>query len=226
MTAREAAHARQAAAQGRLRALAAGVQETAARQELKATRFRRIGSPEAAPVAVSSWQLFPTPQPIARRMVAAADLRPGLRILEPSAGLGALVAAALEAGARPEDFAACELSPTVAGEFSRDFPGVALVVGDFLKTSIEALGGPFDRVLTNPPFHRGDDARHLLRAAEMLRPDGLLVGLCYDGAAFQNVIRTRCETWERLPDRSFREAGTDAGVVLVTMRHRPQEDWS
>lgn len=38
-------------------------------------------------------QLFPTPPPLARRMVALADIRPEHFVLEPSAGTGNLLRA-------------------------------------------------------------------------------------------------------------------------------------
>ncbi len=47
---------------------------------------------EGVKVAVVD-QLFPTPPDLASRMVDAADIRPGHRVLEPSAGTGALLLA-------------------------------------------------------------------------------------------------------------------------------------
>lgn len=210
----------QAEARDRLVSLAGGCAETASAQAARAVRFRRIaGRAEngTAPVAVSSWQMFPTPAPVAERMMDAAGLRPGMKVLEPSAGTGNLVRAAMARGIAPGDFTACEVSPDVAREFARDFPGVPLLVGDFLEQSLEALGGPFDRVIMNPPFHRGEDARHLMRARVMLAAGGVLVGLCYDGRAFREVIAPACSWFERLEPGSFRASGTRADVVMVCL---------
>lgn len=210
----------------RLHALGDAVRAAQESQAARAERFRRIaGRAEngTAPVAVSAWQLFPTPAAVAARMAAAARLGmqvadPRLRILEPSAGTGNLVRAMLATPRVLREFVtAVEVAPDVAREFARDFPAVRLVVGDFLERTAEDLGGPFDRVVMNPPFHRGEDARHILHAAEMLRPDGLLVGLCYDGRAFRDELLPRCATWERLPADSFASSGTRADVVLLTM---------
>lgn len=211
---------------GRSRLLAArDVLRAAERsQEERAGRFRRIAGRAtngSAPVAVSSWQLFPTPPDVAACMMDAAGLpgalRPGLRALEPSAGTGNLVRSMLALDVAPDEVTACEVAPEVAREFAADFPGVRLVVGDFLAQSVETLGGRFDLVVMNPPFHRGKDARHILHAAEMLAPGGRLVGLCYDGRAFRETIRPCCESFEVLPCGSFRSSGTSAGVVMVTL---------
>lgn len=202
----------------RLHALADANREARASQEERAGRFRRIAGRHengTAPVAVSAWQLFPTPAAVADRMMDAADLAPGLRVLEPSAGTGNLVRAILARGA---DVVACEIAPRVAEEFALDFPAVSLFVGDFLERTAAELGGPFARVVMNPPFHRGEDARHILHAAGMLAPGGLLVGLCYDGRAFREELAEWCATSERLPPGSFAESGTRADVVMVTMR--------
>jgi phospholipid N-methyltransferase len=212
---------RQAAATSRLHGLRDSIRDAAQSQAERAGRFRRIaGRAEngTAPVAVSSWQLFPTPAAVAERMMDAAELAPGLRVLEPSAGTGNLVRAMLARGVRAEDVTACEVSAVVAREFARDFPTVPLVVDDFLEQSAVTLGGPFDRIVANPPFHRGEDARHILHAAGMLAPGGVLVGLCYDGRAFREELRDICWTHERLPAGSFREAGTRADVVMVVMK--------
>lgn len=205
-------------AKERLRGLVDPLRAAEASQRERAERFRRLAARAengTAPVAVSAWQLFPTPEDVAERMIDAADLSPGLLVLEPSAGTGNLVRAILARGA---DVVACEIAPKVAEQFALDFPSASLVVGDFLAQSVESLGGPFARVVMNPPFHRGDDARHILHAAEMVAPGGVLVGLCYEGRAFREELLDWCSSWERLPPNSFKEAGTRADVIMVTMR--------
>jgi phospholipid N-methyltransferase len=210
----------QEAATERLRDLGAAISGAQRSQEERRARFQRIAGRKAngtAPVAVSAWQLFPTPAAVADRMMDAAALSPGMLVLEPSAGTGNLVRSALARGVRPEDVRACEVSGQVADEFARDFPAVRLFLGDFLERGTQEIGGPFDRVLMNPPFHRGEDARHIVHAAGMLAPGGLLVALCYDGRAFREELEEWCATAERLPAGSFRECGTRAEVVMVTI---------
>ena len=211
---------RQLAATSRLHELGVGLRDAERSQAERASRFRRIAGRHengSAPVAVSAWQLFPTPAAVAERMMDWAQLAPGLLVLEPSAGTGNLVRAMLARGVHAEDITAGEIAEDVAREFMRDFPDVPMLVGDFLEWPPTSGGDGFDRVVMNPPFHRGEDARHIHHAAGMLKPGGMLVGLCYDGRAFQDEIRDYCAEWERLPENSFREAGTRSDVVMVRM---------
>jgi hypothetical protein len=68
-----------------------------AMQEMKPRFDRLAGRHEngAAPVAVSAYQLFQTPVPIAAQLAALLGLKPSARVLEPSAGLGRLIDAIL-----------------------------------------------------------------------------------------------------------------------------------
>lgn len=166
-----------------------------------------------APKAVSAWQLFPTPPEVAVRMVALAGIEPGHRVLEPSAGTGRL----LDAMPTWAQVTAVEKVADLQALLYARFPGMTLKGRDFLACTCHQLGGPFDRVVMNPPFERGTDVRHILHAQSLLAPGGLLVALCYDGAAQNRKLRPIAKTWELLPAGSFRSEGTGAGVVLMTL---------
>lgn len=70
---------------------------------------------------------FPTPESVADEMVAAADIQPGMRVLEPSAGMGHIAERIRAAGTEPE-----------VGEFANDrrelleAKGFTVVAQDFL----------------------------------------------------------------------------------------------
>lgn len=174
-----------------------------------APRFQALAN-RGAPVVITSHNLFPTPVDVVQRLLALADVRPGMRVLEPSAGTGRILSA-LPAGC---DVVAVELSPDLQRYLYGAFPGVALKGGDFLT---RADLGDFDRVVMNPPFQRGEDVRHILHARSMLKPGGRLVSLCYDGVKQNRDLRPLATTWEVLPAGSFKSEGTNAGVVLLTI---------
>jgi phospholipid N-methyltransferase len=186
------------------------------RMAAQAPRFAKLASRHengTAPQAVSSHQLFPTPPEIAWRMVSMAGIQPGHRVLEPSAGTGRLlVRMPVDA-----DVTAVEISPELQAVIYQDFPGVKLKAGDFLARTCADLGGPFDRIVMNPPFTRGSDVRHILHARTLLARDGHLVALCYDGVEQNKRLRPIAKSWEVLPAGSFRSEGTGAGVVLLTL---------
>ena len=166
-----------------------------------------------APRAVSSFQLFQTPEALAARMVELADPRPGLDWLEPSAGLGRILRPIMSTS--PGSVTACEESPEIAGELFRTFPTLTIWQGDFLERSpTVAIEGPFDRVAMNPPFHMRADIRHILRALDFLRPGGVLVGLCLATRHRETALRSLADHWELLPPSTFAREGTRVETYL------------
>jgi hypothetical protein len=161
--------------------------------------------------AVSSFNLFQTPKALAQKMADMMGDLDGQRCLEPSAGLGRL-------------YKACDGGDWLLVEQSNDLCrhlyelGVKLINDDFLLCSEERLGGQFDRIIMNPPFQRGTDIRHITHAKRMLKPGGLLVALCYNGVRQNQHLRAIADTWEVLPENTFRSEGTAASVVLLTIR--------
>jgi len=125
-----------------------------------------------APKAVTAFQLFQTPSTLADRLALLADIQPGDKVLEPSAGLGRLIDA-MERGSNPSQVVAIEVAPQCAGELYRKtwaFP-VSLYQRDFLKCEPSEFG-TFDKIVMNPPFHIRADIRHILHALDFLKPGG------------------------------------------------------
>ena len=179
-------------------------------------RFAPLNDPGAAPRVVAAWNLFQTPEPIADRMAAMADLDGAGAILEPSAGLGRLYRAIRR---RTDSWIMLvEQSPDCVAELYRATEGdgnVGLVQSDFLTWD---GGRKFDRIVMNSPFQRGSDVTHIRRAMTLLDDDGLLVALCYNGTKQNAQLKPIADTWERLPAGSFASEGTRADVVLLTIR--------
>ena len=150
-------------------------------------------------------QQFSTPLPLAYAAAQAAMVRPGDRVLEPSAGTGFL---AVMAYCALRDTAARnlhlnELAPTRAGLLEKLFAGVSVgrhnaeSIADYLPGLAPSV------VLMNPPFsatpgvdrRRNDaDLRHIRSACAMLPPGGRLVAItshsCVPGnPAWQSVFR-------------------------------------
>lgn len=181
---------------------------------------------------------FFTPWPLAADVVARALVAPGMRVLEPSAGRGALVLAALRAGAGAvvyyEIDEATQLQCTRAVEVAiraeaRSWPGGRCspcpVLGDFLLAQPSTYGAGFDRVIMNPPFSGYRELAHVMHAWRFVARGGRLVAIMSAGVAYRTdrryaTFRRYVEadgTIEPLPDGSFRESGTDVRTVLVTM---------
>ena len=109
-------------------------------------------------------QLFPTPPALAARMVELAGIKRGMRVLEPSAGTGRLLAAIREATGGGAVRTAVEISARMCDVLRVREEGADTRNCDFLECSAEQLGGLFDRVVMNPPFGAGADIQHITHA--------------------------------------------------------------
>jgi len=178
-------------------------------------RFQRMTQRHengTAPRAVSAYQLFQTPAEIARQLVAAAGVLPGMRVLEPSAGLGRLLDALPAC-----EVTAVESSLVIAGElFRQNREGVTLLQRDFLICQPPELG-LFDRVVMNPPFHLSSDVRHILHALTFLKPGGRLAALCLNTHHRVTALHHLSDSWLELPETTFAKEGTRVSTVLLTI---------
>lgn len=165
---------------------------------------------------VSAPQLFPTPVELAARMVALADIRPGMRVLEPSAGTGRI----LNALPNNCEIVAVEINASLVSAL--DATNKAVVCGDFLKCSAATLWGEFDRIVMNPPFSDGQDVKHIKHALSMLKTGGVLIAICANGSrqkdALMPIIDQFNGSWESLPAGTFISSGTNVNTALLTLR--------
>lgn len=202
----------------RLLTLRAENDEAGDRMRLLAPRFEQIAQRHlngTAPKAITGFNLFQTPRPIAARMAAILRERvTGGRILEPSAGLGRLV----------EPMADMVAEWVMVEEARECFNALVKALDrgrkeqrDFLQVTAADLGGRFDAVIMNPPFKQGTDIRHIRHALDMVKPGGRLVSLCYDGTRQNELLKPMADRWEILPANSFREEGTGASVALLVI---------
>ena len=202
----------------RLLALRAETAEAGERMEAMRSRFDRLKTRHedgTAPQAVSSFNLFQTPAHLAARLVAAAGVQPGARVLEPSAGLGRLLDALEDY--KPGEVVAVEESADCAGVLYRaERPGVTIKQRDFLSLSAADLG-EFDNVVMNPPFKMRADIRHIEHALTFLKPGGTLAALCMDGHLREEKLRHRSATWERIESGTFAAEGTKVATILLTI---------
>ncbi len=86
---------------------------------------------------------------IARRIVEAADIQPGMRVLEIGPGGGVLTGPLTEAVGSDGHVVAIEADPRFAERL--DFPNLTVVQADALQVDLAELG-PFDRIVANLPY--------------------------------------------------------------------------
>ncbi|MCE5309690.1 MAG: methyltransferase [Acidobacteriales bacterium] len=165
-----------------------------------------------------TYQLFPTPAPLAARMVKEANIPvcdPDFRLLEPSAGTGAILDQVFTCGGT---ITAVEINPKLAESMRQKWAAVDVRCADFLTCNGDL--GKFDRILMNPPFANGADIQHIRHAIKFLKPGGRLVAICANGPRQQRELQPIATTWEPLPADTFKESGTGVNAVLMTVEAR------
>lgn len=165
---------------------------------------------------------FPTPEPLARRVVNIADVQPHHAVLEPSAGTGNLLRAVQEAGVRHDTVQAIEIQDQLARDLR--LAGWQCDTGDFLQVPPYAM---FDRVVMNPPFDRRMvDIDHVRHAHKYLRKGGRLVSIMSNGVTFRQdrkavefreFVTSNNGRFHEVEDGAFKESGTMVRSVIVEM---------
>lgn len=171
-------------------------------------------------------QFFETPPDVAAELVRLAKVKPGMRVLEPSAGRGAIVHAmadwgvtvdAVELDLRHRDSLLAALNRT--GTRGSSYFG-----SNFLNLFPWAT---FDAVVMNPPFANGRDVAHVTHALKFLKPGGRLAAVMAAGVMFRMDAATRTfrETWlarggifTPLPDGAFKASGTHVRTVIASIQ--------
>jgi predicted RNA methylase len=176
---------------------------------------------------------FATPDALAQLVVEAytdvADLPPHARVLEPSAGDGALVRAIRRVNPTVEVVA---VEPNAERAARIDDGGGQVTVQaerfeDVARRHAQAQARLFDAVVMNPPFTLPGAPSawidHVELAWSLLRAGGrataiVPAGLTYRTDRKHRAVRERVERhgrWRALPERSFAASGTDVSTVAI-----------
>lgn len=190
---------------------------------------------------------FPTPAAIAKALVQLANIKPGMSVLEPSAGRGAIVRAIQGASL---NVLAIEVDSDNF-EFLKRLVNAPrwLLQADFLEVtpkevSKELLRGElFDRIVMNPPFAKRQDIEHILHAFKFLKPGGRLVAIASKSVVFRDdkkgqefrffvkrhlahiatfpmppfAPQVHGGLFVGLPDGTFAESGTNVSTVVMAL---------
>lgn len=162
---------------------------------------------------------FETPDGLADRMAQLVDdIGEGARILEPSAGRGALIKAirrAVKYQIAPVD--ACETEP----DFRELLPAIGVnLVGSRFE---DYNPGPiYNAVVMNPPFRGGLAERHTSHAWDCLKPGGRIVSLVSRMAALaiDDEFCGHVFVRDLIPRGTFPETSVETVLFLI---HKPLE---
>jgi SAM-dependent methyltransferase len=164
-------------------------------------------------------QWFESPEWLAERLVQAALLTPGMEVLEPSAGRGAIARQVAAAGCSVDcvEVNGERAQVIIDGGYARK-----VTVGDFLAQP--PVPDSYDAVVMNPPFAGHADEHHVLHALRMLRPGGVLVSLMGAGIRFREdkgarLIRNLADgAIDDVPKDAFKSVGAEMSTCIVVIR--------
>ena len=182
--------------------------------------------------AQKEFQAFFTPRDVADKVAMAARewTNPGARVLEPSCGDGALIAAyldtALPAGVTIDGV---EIQPKHAeaarARFAHDKRVRSIRTGDVFSQKLDPRG--YRIVICNPPFNVAGDSLAWVTHTfyyinTLLAPGGRIVGIAPNSLRFRNTrviaeLRHAIDAHGYMIDLghgAFGESGTETGTVL------------
>lgn len=165
---------------------------------------------------------YPTPEPLAFKMIEWAGIRPYERVLEPSAGDGSI------ARYFPDhaDRTIVEPSAELLSKAELRAPGSRAVASTFEKYHIV---NKHHVIVMNPPFGQGGKTaiEHLAKAAGHLRPGGRIVALIPTGPAADKRFDAWWDSDESdglwrsneitLPAVTFEKAGTTVAARILVI---------
>lgn len=184
--------------------------------------FAQLQAGKSEPVAnvKKLYQFFGTPAVIADELCVYLDIDKGDKVLEPSAGQGALIAAVHEY--EPDIIVDCfELMPSNR-EVLKQLPNVNILGNDFIEA--ENIG-QYDKIIMNPPFNKNQDIDHFRKAYDHLADGGTLVAILsmhWTFAQEKKCVAFRqwleeigaCEM-RRIERGEFKESGTMVPCIII-----------
>lgn len=168
------------------------------------------------------FQFFETPGETADWLVSlVGEISPEMKILEPSAGRGAIVRAVHRVC--PEVMVDCyELMPENKHLLMRE-DGVRIIGDDFTK---EEFPDAYDIIVANPPFSKNQDIRHVQQMYTWLKPQGVMAAITsrhWLGGSERECVKFRGWLDEvdaalfDIPKGTFKQSGTGVGTIAIVI---------
>lgn len=166
------------------------------------------------------YQFFETPEILAFHMVDLLGVKPDMKILEPSAGQGAIIKAVnkFEPNLKVDCYELMDLNRTFLEKLN-----VNILGDDFLKCE---KNNYYDAVIANPPFSKNQDIDHIYKMYEVTKPGGKIVTISSKHwqmstnkkeVAFNNWIDEKASYTEDVSAGTFKESGTSISALLIVI---------
>lgn len=164
------------------------------------------------------YQFFATPEAEARELCRAAGPLAGKRVLEPSAGEGAIADIARDLGAEVVTVEAWNVNAIKLRE-----KGYTPIERDFLTVRPSELG-VFDAIIANPPFTKNQDIDHVMHMTQFLKPGGSLSVIMSTSwmnstqkkhVAFREFLQSQDMLATPIEAGAFAESGTGVPTIRL-----------
>jgi hypothetical protein len=162
-------------------------------------------TPQHNTTVAKSLQYYPTPEKVVDVLINHAEIRPGMTVLEPSAGCGRIMSACKEKGVSVHGV---EIDPGRAAQCRAN--GHRVIQTNFLSLPAMPI---YDRVIMNPPFFGRHYAKHVAHAMAFLKPGGRLISVLPITARYDHGLLAG-GWWHDLPVGSFAESGTSINTTI------------
>lgn len=169
------------------------------------------------------FQFFETPSNVADWLVMlAGGIHEHDKVLEPSAGRGALVKAIHRS--YPDAVVDCyEMMPENKGLLSL-LGGINIIGDDFTKSTI---GKKYTKIIANPPFSGNQDIRHVRMMYDMLEQGGTLASIT--SAHWEFAEEKTCRDFRQwledvggakyeIESGAFKESGTGVRTLAIVIK--------
>jgi phospholipid N-methyltransferase len=171
------------------------------------------------------FQFFATPPELAEYMCNQIVGNFAPKVLEPSAGHGALIEAILKA--RPEaEVEAVELSDinfrVLSEKWSETIDNVSVCQGDFL--TMDFGSEKYDIVIANPPFSKNQDIDHIMKMYDLVKKGGQLITIASKSwtfgsqkkqEEFASFVDDQASLCIELDQGAFKTSGTNVSAMLL-----------
>ncbi|MBX3253953.1 MAG: PRTRC system protein E [Chitinophagaceae bacterium] len=168
------------------------------------------------------YQFFPTPPAVAKMMMECLpEVKPGYKVLEPSAGDGALIKAFHDQIGHIGREVDCFELMDVNRIKLKSIKGANIIGEDFMECK---KWDEYDLVIANPPFTKNQDIDHIGRMFKVCKPSGLIITLASGSwkhgsqkkhKQFREWLDNMVTTEEEIPAGMFKESGTMVSTILL-----------
>lgn len=169
------------------------------------------------------FQFFETPSDVADWLVMlAGGIHEHDKVLEPSAGRGALVRAIHRSC--PDAVVDCYEMMPENKELLSGLGGINIIGDDFTKSTI---GKKYTKIIANPPFSGNQDIRHVRMMYDMLEPGGTLASIT--SAHWEFAEEKTCRDFRQwledvggakyeIESGAFKESGTGVRTLAIVIK--------